>query len=379
MSWLGMLVLVVFLIVGDLLYLVWYQRWEGRNTRGMAYYGKSLSERRALKSRIRWYSWFALPIVKVIAAMNQKQATMPTFEYEGVCGPPQVSSPEIFKHAKNYQPRPEDVFVATQMRCGTTWMQNVVYEIVNRGDGDLSDRGHNHLYAISPWIDACNSVSLENAPLVGINPVRIIKTHLPIQLCPYSTTAKYIYVTRHPVSCFASIVDFNRTMLGPLMPSLEILETWFCSDRMYWRPWPEHIAGWWQWAQSRENVLFVHFEDMKADFLVVLDEVASFLGYQLTGGEKERIAEKCSFNYMKEHEEYFEMSPPNMFSVSAGQFLATGEKSRYQDVTSDIRGRIIEYCRQSLKKHHYPVHQYYPDLSVPQASENEHEDSVQET
>ena len=60
-----------------------------------------------------------------------------------------------------------------------------------------------------------NSVALRDAPLVGENPTRIIKTHLPTKLCPYSEQAKYIYVTRHPVSCFASIVDYNRTLLGP--------------------------------------------------------------------------------------------------------------------------------------------------------------------
>jgi hypothetical protein len=127
----------------------------------------------------------------------------------------------VFERANKYQPGPEDVFIATQMRCGTTWIQQVVYEIVNRGKGDLSDKGHGHLYAVSPWIDGINSVALEDAPLVGEKPTRIIKTHLPTMLCPYSEEAKYIYATRHPVSCFASIVDYNRTLLGPFMPELD--------------------------------------------------------------------------------------------------------------------------------------------------------------
>ena len=371
MSWLVVLALMVLLIVAAVQYLVWYQRWESQHTSGMAYYGKSLAERQALKERIRWYSFPALPIMKLLAVVNRKQAAMPIFEYEGVCGPPKVSSPAIFERAKNYQPKPEDVFVATQMRCGTTWMQQIVYETVNRGEGDLSDRGHGHLYAASPWIDGGNSVSMENAPLVGQNPIRIIKTHLPTKLCPYSERAKYIYVTRHPVSCFASIVDFNRTMLGPLMPTMETMVEWFCSDRMYWLPWPKHVAGWWQWAQSRGNVLFIHFEDMKRNFTAVLDAVASFLGYQLTAGEKQRIIEKCSFTYMKDHEEFFDMSPPNMFSVAAGQFIASGSESRHQDVTPEIRRRILEYCRQSLNGRNYPVEQFYSDFMTAHAREKE--------
>jgi len=108
---------------------------------------------------------------------------------------------------------------------------------------------------------------------------------------------------------------------------------------------------------------------MKADFAVVLDDVASILGYLLTVDEKQRITEKCSFTYMKDQEELFEMSPPNMFSVVAGQFIASGKESRYQDVTPAIRQRILEYCSQSLNGSNYPAQQFYPDLKIPQASE----------
>jgi len=371
MIWLGVLFVLVLLFVAVFQYLAWYQRWEGRNTSGMAYYGRPLAERRALKDRIRRYSMPILPLVRFLALGNRQQASMPVFEYEGVCGPPKVSSPEVFERAKNYQPRPEDVFVATQMRCGTTWMQQVVYEIVSLGNGDLVDKRHGHLYAVCPWIDGINSVSLEDSPLVGDRPTRIIKTHLPTKLCPYGEQAKYIYVTRHPVSCFASILDYNRTLLGPFMPDVDKMVDWFCGDRMYWLPWPEHVSGWWHWAQCRENVLFVHYEEMTTNFSVVLDRVASFLGYQLTADEKQRVSEKCSFQYMKANEELFEMSPPNMFSVIGGQFLASGKTNRHQDVTPAIRQRILDYCRQSLRGSDYPAHQFYPDLVVPIMSEIE--------
>ena len=364
MSWLAILKFLVILLVADFLYLVWYLGWERRNTRGMAYYGRPLSKRRALKYRIRWYGLLAMPMVRLLAIGNQKRP-MPVFEYEGVCGPPNVSGPEVFQRAKKYKPRPEDIFVATQMRCGTTWMQQLVYEVVNRGHGDLSDKGHGHLYATCPWIDAVNSVSVEDAPLVGERPARIIKTHLPTTLCPYSEQAKYIYVTRHPVSCFASIVDYNRTLLGPLMPELDKLLDWYCSDRMYWLPWPVHVAGWWQWAQSHKNVLFVHYEEMSHNFATVLDQVARFLGYQLTSAEARLISHKCSFKYMKENEELFEMAPPNMFSVIGGNFFASGKRDRHQDVTPAVRERILNYCRQMLRGSDYPAHLFYPDLVGP--------------
>jgi hypothetical protein len=232
-----------------------------------------------------------------------------------------------------------------------------------RGRGDLSDQGLGHLYAMSPWIDAVNSVSMEAAPLVGDPPTRIVKCHLPTTLCPYSPDAKYIYVTRHPVSCFASIVDYNRSLIGPLTPPVAVLADWFCSERMYWLPWPQHVEGWWRWAQQHDNVLFVHYEDMTRDFDRVLGQVAAFLGCPLTTEERRTIAEKCSFQYMKANEELFEMAPPTMYSVQGGEYLKSGKEARHQDVTPDIRRQILEYCRSGLAGGFYPAGTFYKDLA----------------
>lgn len=233
MSVVGAAIVGASVLIASALYLALYLRWERTETGGARYFTRSAAERLALNRRIRWYSLPAKPLVHLLALIGRKRSTMPAFEYAGACGPPKLSSPEAFERAAHYAPRPEDVFVATQMRSGTTWMQQLVYQIVTRGDGELDARGRGHLYTVSPWIDALAGVAVDEAPLVGETPVRIIKTHLPAALCPYAAHAKYIYVARHPVRCFASIVDFNRVLLGPLLPPIATLANWFCSDRMY--------------------------------------------------------------------------------------------------------------------------------------------------
>ncbi|HEX5070058.1 MAG TPA: sulfotransferase domain-containing protein [Vicinamibacterales bacterium] len=363
MTWFGAVLAVAVLVLADVLYVVWYFRWEARQTSGMAYFGRPLAERRALKRRIRWLSFPARPLLVFVAIVFRRQLTMPFFEFEGVAGPRKASGPEIFERAKHYRPKPEDVFVATQMRCGTTWMQQIVYEIVHRGQGDPQQRGHGHLYAISPWIDATNSVSMADAPVVGERPTRLIKTHLPTRLCPYSAEARYIYVARHPVGCFASIVDFNRSMAGPMAPPIEVQRAWYCSDHMYWLPWPAHVDGWWRWSAERDNVLFVHFEEMKRDLGAVVDRVAGFLGCALTPEARARIVDRSRFEYMRDHEEFFEMAPPTMYSVSGGKFMASGKEKRHEDVTPDVRGKILEYCRQALTGSAYPIERFYPDVA----------------
>jgi hypothetical protein len=363
MSWVLLAGAIILLLVAGIVYVVLYLQWEQRQTSGMAYYGRSSHGRSALKNQIRWRSAAARPMVRLLAGLGGSGRPLPAFEFRGVSGPPRVSSPEIFERASAYQPRPEDVFVTTQMRCGTTWMQQIVYEVVCGGQGDLSDTGHGHLYAVSPWIDAANSVSMERAPLVGDRPSRIIKSHLPVAISPYNEAARFIYVTRHPVACFASIVDYYRTLLGPVMPPLPVLTDWYCSDRMYWSPWPDHVAGWWDWSASRPNVLFVHFEEMKRDLGGTIARVATFLGRPLSTDEHQRVVAKCTFEYMRDHEDVFEMAPPTMYSVAGGRFMAGGKAARHDDVTPEIRDRILRFCRERLTGRSYPASTFYSDLA----------------
>jgi hypothetical protein len=364
MSWpIALAIGIAAMAMANVLYLAWYFHWEVSQTSGVSYFGRTTAGRRELKRQIRRRSRPALPLARLLSLTARTQTTLPAFEYQGVCGPPRVSSPEIFARASRYQPRPADVFVATQMRCGTTWMQQVVYQVVTRGQGEFTDEGLRHMYAVSPWIDAANSVSLDDAPLVGEPPVRIIKTHLPAALCPYAPEARYIYVARHPVSCFASIVDFNRSTVGPVLPPVSALATWFCSDRMYWSPWPEHVNGWWQWAEDRRNVLFVHFEEMTRDLGAVVDRVASFLGVSLSPAERQRVVDKCTFQFMKAREEYFEMTPPTIYSVRSGQFLKSGSEHRHEDVSPAVRAQILGYCKAALDGRSYPAGRFYPDLA----------------
>src|SRR5262249_31445990 len=230
------------------------------------------------------------PILRIMGRLSRFTFAKASFQHRGVSGPKGTCSKESFERADTYQARPQDIFVATQMKCGTTWMQQVVYEVLRRGNGDLVETGA-AMYGISPWLEARKSVPIDQAPLIGTErPSRIIKTHLPADLCPRSAESKYIYVVRHPVSCFASWIDFLATNTGPFMPGLGAVEEWFCSDQlMWWGTWPKHVTGWWEFSRGSSNVLFLSFEEMKKDLPGVVRRVASFLGVKpLTEGELAR-------------------------------------------------------------------------------------------
>jgi hypothetical protein len=254
------------------------------------------------------------------------------------------------------------VFVVTQMKCGTTWMQHVVYEVLHRGNGDLVDSGRT-LYGVCPWIEGLKSVPIDQAPLLGAErPSRVIKTHMPVSLCPWSADARYIYVARHPVSCFASCVDFIATNAGRLAPEIAPVEAWFTSDAMFWSAWPDHVTGWWERSRKESNVLFVSFEDMKRDLPATVRQVVGFLGVApLSDAELARVVEKCGFAYMQRHQDSFEMNPPHLLQTDAELFVR-GSADRHKDVPPETRQRISAWAAQRMAGGSFPIAEKYPDV-----------------
>jgi hypothetical protein len=291
-----------------------------------------------------------------------------SFRHAGITGPQGTCTQASFAHGAAYAPRPEDVFVVTQMKCGTTWMQHVVYQVVLRGRGDIVETGRT-LYALSPWLEAVKSVPVDEAPAHGAErPTRIIKTHFPAKVCPFVPDARYIYVSRHPASCFASCADFIATNVGASAPPLEVTEKWFCSDDMWWGPWTEHVRGWWHRSRTEPNVLFVRFEDMKRDLPGIARRVADFLGIApLTADELAEVVRKCSFAYMQEHADAFEMNPPHLLQTNAELFVS-GTADRHLDVPDEMRQRIVRWCATELAESGMPIDEVYPEIAAPPAA-----------
>ena len=364
MIWLGVGAgaLVVFLIA-QAIHLGIVLSWGDTATLGLGYFGLPPDERRRFKRRIRRQAILLSPILRLIGRFSGFRFARASLRVDGLAGPRGTCTEESFARGMSYEPCPEDVFVVTQMKCGTTWMQHVVYEVLMRGEGQLVDAG-TALYAVSPWLEAVKSVSIEDAPSIGSErPSRVIKTHPPASHCPVTQDAKYIYVARHPVSCFASCADFIAENAGRLAPELSVVEEWFTSDQdMWWGTWPAHVDGWWRTAEENQNVLFVHFEDMKADLAAVIRRVAEFLRMcHLTEAEVASVARKCEFAYMREHADAFEMHPPHLLATGAELFVK-GTADRHLDVPDDVRRRIADWCASALEGGRYPLAERYPDV-----------------
>lgn len=339
MLWLLLLIPAFYVI--QLIHLAIVLVWTDAQTVGLNYYGLPPAGRERFKHRLRLQARLLAPILWLNRRTSTLDFRKARIVYRGISAPSESCSVQSFTAAEAYAPRPEDIFVVTQMRCGTTWMQHLIFQILHRGNGDLVETGRT-LYAVSPWLEGRKSVPVDHAPLLGLErPSRIIKTHLPARLCPFGRDARYVYVERDPVSCFASCVDFIVTNAGAMSPPLAKFEEWFTSDDlMWWGTWKSHVKGWRERAQTEPNVLWVEFDELKNDLPGVARRVAASLGIQpLNPVEVANVVEKCSFAYMQKHQGNFEMHPPHIGQTNAALFVS-GKTERLKDVPPDVRDRI---------------------------------------
>ena len=87
--------------------------------------------------------------------------------------------------------RDDDIIIGTYAKSGTTWMQQIVSQLIFNGEENLP------VAEMSPWVDLRVPPPEVKLPLIEAQTHRrFIKTHLPVDALVYSPKAKYIYIVR---------------------------------------------------------------------------------------------------------------------------------------------------------------------------------------
>ncbi|KAL9974587.1 hypothetical protein ACROYT_G011640 [Oculina patagonica] len=212
-----------------------------------------------------------------------------------------ISDPQLLcDFISNFQTRPDDVFVVTYPKSGTTWVQEIVWQIFNEGQVKSS-----HFMERVPFLEAATSTDFPPPDYKTLPSPRIIKTHLPYHTTPKSATedtkCKYIYIARNPkdvaVSFFkfvTSLKSFGNGFNGPW----EFYAKLFIEGNVNSNFWNDHVLGWWK-HKDDPNVLFLKYEDLQKDLLSHVRMIANFLNKPVSDDLINRIAEQCSFSGMK--------------------------------------------------------------------------------
>ena len=115
-------------------------------------------------------------------------------------------------------------------------------------------------------------------------------------------------------------------------------------------------------GQRASDTAQVFFEDMKKDLASTVRQVADFLGVApLSDSELANVVHKCSFAYMQEHQDNFEMHPPHILQTNAELFVS-GTADRYKNVPAGVRAQVAAWVLEEMEGSSFPLLDRYGDL-----------------
>jgi aryl sulfotransferase len=241
--------------------------------------------------------------------------------------------------------RPDDIVIGTYAKSGTTWMQQIVGQLVFAGAEDVN------VPELSPWLDLRVPPKEVKLPAIEAQTHRrFIKTHLPVDALVFSPDAKYIYVGRDGRDVVWSLynhhsranAEFYRTLnetpglvgdpIAPPPHSIrQYFNDWLERDGHPFWPFWENIRSWWE-IRNLPNVLLVHFADLKADMPGEIARIAGFLNIDVADEVWPSILKHCSFDYMKRHAANSAPLGGLLWDGGAETFIHKGTNGRWRDV-----------------------------------------------
>lgn len=241
--------------------------------------------------------------------------------------------------------RPDDVFVVTPPKCGTTWMQTIVALLLS-GDPQVETE----LSVKMPWVDIrLREIAEVAARLEAMTHRRSMKSHTPMDGLPLDAQPQYLCVFRHPLDAHLS---FRRHIAN--MP-LSFYAMWFPDDdpdnvafRRFLDGGPEgfdmdaaplaHILRHYQAARAlaeRPNVTLFHYADMTADLAGTVRQVAALLDIAHPPEVMDALIEAATFENMKQDAARFAPAGGTGFFKSDTAFFHSGTSGQWRGVLSE--------------------------------------------
>ena len=251
--------------------------------------------------------------------------------------------------------REDDIIIATYAKTGTTWVQQILAQMMFDGREDLP------VAEMSPWLDLRvppRDVRLEMVENQDFR--RFMKTHLPVDALVFSQKAKYIYIARDGRDVLWSLYNHHSAandvwyqaindtpgLVGPPIgkPNPDIrayYHEWLEKDGYpFWSFW-ENIRTWWE-IRDLPNVNLIHFQALKDDMPGEMRKIAAFLDIKIDETKWDDIVEHCTFDYMKKNATASTPLGGAFWDGGADDFVYKGVNGRWRDVLSDEESQKYE-------------------------------------
>ena len=269
-----------------------------------------------------------------------------------------------------YKPRPDDIIITTAYKAGTTWTQDIFYQLIY---GDLEQKPEKQ--AVSVWPDAY-FLPIGRDELAGwlesFTTQRYIKSHLPLDGLPYYPQARYVVVCRDARDVFMSffnhysrytdafygVMNDPEKLMGEPCPRCpedprELWQSWITRGWFEWESegypfWSNlhHTQTYWDYRQL-PNVLFMHYNDMLEDLSGAVRTLAEFSGIEVDDAKVARVVEATTFANVKKEIEADDTEDPMALTFEGGRkgFFFSGSNGRWKDVLNEADLELYEAAK----------------------------------
>ncbi|NOT41388.1 MAG: sulfotransferase domain-containing protein [Alphaproteobacteria bacterium] len=251
--------------------------------------------------------------------------------------------------------RDDDIVVSTYAKSGTTWMQQILAQMLFGPNPDLA------VAEMSPWLDLRVPPKAVKLPLVEAQTHRrFLKTHLPVDALVYSPRAKYLYIGRdgrdvvwslynHHANANALWYQALNDTPGRVGPPIEpppadikqYFHDWLARDGHPFWPFWDNVRSWWA-IRDLPNLMFVHFADLKRDLPGEMRKMAKFLDIAVDEADWPKILDYCSFDWMKANATKSVPLGGAFWDAGAQVFINKGVNGRWHETLSPADGAAYE-------------------------------------
>lgn len=217
---------------------------------------------------------------------------------------------DLFRSALKYQPQPNDIFVVTYPKCGTTWVQHIGYLILNKG---LPPPTGLDFFMCNPFFEMFGAEAVE-----GMRRPGLIKTHLPYHLLPQHSQAKYLYVCRNPKDACVSYFYHTRGFAGYDFEDGKFEDYFdiYIEGENDFGDYFDNVLSWYA-HRDDPNVLFINYEDIKLDPRKYVLKIAKFINndcYNMLRDNDNILQDVLKYSDIKAMREYGAENIKNFFA-----------------------------------------------------------------
>ncbi|KAI4460792.1 sulfotransferase sult [Holotrichia oblita] len=211
----------------------------------------------------------------------------------------------------NFEVRPDDVWLISFNRTGSTWCQEIIWLIANNLDFEKATSTIQQLrapviemslyYADNP--EFCKVFGGNSVEYVkGLPSPRFIKSHVPYFHLPtqlHTIKPKIIYLTRNPKDVCQSYHPHMQMFFG-MNVNFEETAKMFCKGKVPLGDMLDHALEFWK-RRNEPHILFLKYEDLRSNTKGTIRLIAEFLEKPLTDEEIDKIYDFLTLTKMKDN------------------------------------------------------------------------------